>query len=227
MNLSAKIPSEDQISVMSLGLTFAPTKHFDLFGTIIDVNKFVRHLIVKKHFFNNEMNTYDNDIAGINTTIDANVEISEPVSEGLNLVPTTFVVFSEQCALSALQHLQAESGMCDVDSGVSDFVCRNSNFYPIHSRSLGVNQFQAPVERDLIKLKQNQKTDFHHSGYNLSNKQRLALKQLSILDDVVIRKADKGGAVTVLDKGLYLMENKRMLEDLVTYVPIGFNLTDR
>lgn len=37
------------------------------------------------------------------------------------------------------------------------------------------------------------------------------------IHDLVVRQADKGGAVVTLDKGLYIRENKKMLEDKNTY----------
>lgn len=51
VNLSAKILSEPKISVLSLGLSFSPTYNFDLIQTVVDVNRFVRQLTIKKHFW--------------------------------------------------------------------------------------------------------------------------------------------------------------------------------
>lgn len=50
-NLSATILSQSQISLLSKGLHFSPTTNFDLFRTIMDVNRFARTLTLRKHFF--------------------------------------------------------------------------------------------------------------------------------------------------------------------------------
>lgn len=41
------------MSLLSRGLSFAPATHFDLFGTILDVNRFTRNITIKKHFLHN------------------------------------------------------------------------------------------------------------------------------------------------------------------------------
>lgn len=41
------------------------------------------------------------------------------------------------------------------------------------------------------------------------------------MEDIVIRQADKGGSVTILDKGLYIRENKRLLTDTTTYTRLS------
>lgn len=46
------------------------------------------------------------------------------------------------------------------------------------------------------------------------------------MDDLVIRQADKGGAVVLLDKGLYLRENTLMLSDAFTYRKLESNPTN-
>lgn len=48
--------TNEQTNVLSRGLSFAPTYHFDLYQTIINVNRFVRSLVVKKHFLNENQN---------------------------------------------------------------------------------------------------------------------------------------------------------------------------
>lgn len=52
LNLSTKVISFHQISVLSRGLTFAPTVHFDLYNTILDVNKYARNITVHRYFLN-------------------------------------------------------------------------------------------------------------------------------------------------------------------------------
>lgn len=85
-----------------------------------------------------------------------------------------------------------------------------------------VDQFQALVEKELVNLKQNQRTLNKHSGSNLYRGQQVAMKEFMAMEDVV-RKADKGGAVLVLDKGLCIAENKKILGIYVSRSPIRSN----
>lgn len=51
VNLSARSLSELDVSLLSKGLNFCPSNQFDLFGTILDVNKLARTLTLQKHYF--------------------------------------------------------------------------------------------------------------------------------------------------------------------------------
>lgn len=47
------------------------------------------------------------------------------------------------------------------------------------------------------------------------------------MSDVVIRKADKGGATVALDRALYRKENCNMLSDTDTYKQLLYNPTEQ
>lgn len=47
--LTPTILSIDQLKILNKGLSFSLDSHFDLFQTILDVNKFSRLLTVKRH----------------------------------------------------------------------------------------------------------------------------------------------------------------------------------
>lgn len=49
-NISKRLLNEEEINLLSKGLNFSPNRHFDLFHTILDVNRFSRLLTLKKHF---------------------------------------------------------------------------------------------------------------------------------------------------------------------------------
>lgn len=209
---------------MSLGLTFAPTCHFNLFGTIIDVNKFIRHLIVKKYFLNTSVSTHDVlDSTALDDTVNS---FNLSIDDAAIVAEEGAVPFVDQNVFSALQHLEAETH-CDSEiDRPAVLACRNPGFYPVQARSVAVDQFQALVERDLVNLKHNNH-DTNRRSDNLTNNQRKALGELKLMQDVVVRKADKGGAVTVLDKGLYILENKKLLADVNTYLPIKLDPTSQ
>lgn len=50
INLSSQILSEEQISVLSKGLGFAPFKNFNMFSTLLDINRFAKRRTLKHNF---------------------------------------------------------------------------------------------------------------------------------------------------------------------------------
>lgn len=56
---------------------------------------------------------------------------------------------------------------------------------------------------------------------NLSKNEIAAMKKLKANRDIVIKSADKGGAVVVWDKDLYIQEANRQLSDATTYTKIN------
>ena len=66
-------------------------------------------------------------------------------------------------------------------------------------------------EIELVDLK------FHRKESNIADSDRQALKTLNDRDDVIIKPADKGGAIVVWKKELYLNEAERQLSDKTFY----------
>ena len=60
---------------------------------------------------------------------------------------------------------------------------------------------------------------------NLSRAERLALAELKQLRDVIIKPADKGSAVVLLNKSDYISEAKRQLDDTKFYSRVDTDLT--
>jgi len=60
---------------------------------------------------------------------------------------------------------------------------------------------------------------------NISRSQRKALRRLQLDKDLIIRQADKGSGITILDKTQYVREGRRHLEDQSTYERIDFDYT--
>ena len=52
---------------------------------------------------------------------------------------------------------------------------------------------------------------------NHPNNQQAALKDLSSNNDIVIKEADKGGAITIINKEYYIADCNTLLEDNSTY----------
>ncbi|CAJ0917088.1 unnamed protein product [Ranitomeya imitator] len=65
----------------------------------------------------------------------------------------------------------------------------------------------------------------HHVRHNLSIEEKRALSALKDNKQIVIKPADKGGSIVVLDRDYYMQEIRTQLSDLDTYQPIGNNPT--
>lgn len=57
INLSSAILTDIHQQVLSIGFSFVPNHDFDLFSTLKDINKFVRGLTIKKHFWSEVSNS--------------------------------------------------------------------------------------------------------------------------------------------------------------------------
>lgn len=74
--------------------------------------------------------------------------------------------------------------------------------------------YQKLVERDLSRLAKNISQD---NKNNLSMEERQSLDKLHKNSSIVIKNADKEGAVVVLDADLYKKEASWQLSDITTY----------
>ena len=74
------------------------------------------------------------------------------------------------------------------------------------------------------ELKESKPNPIPHD--NLSPKERQTLKELSSRDDIIITKADKGGATVILDVKDYVDEANRQLQDTQYYRQLNYNPTE-
>uniref|UniRef100_A0A803K2I9 Reverse transcriptase domain-containing protein n=1 Tax=Xenopus tropicalis TaxID=8364 RepID=A0A803K2I9_XENTR len=98
-----------------------------------------------------------------------------------------------------------------------------SDFYPLHCRGSVVDRFQELIEKELLSLKMETRSQF--TGFNLTSQEKAALKQLQDDKSIVIKNADKGGMVVVLDSETYKNEAMRQLNDNSTYQPLSTDPT--
>lgn len=122
---------------MAKGLSFVPTVHFDLFNTIIDINKFARTLTVKRHF---------SDVRSHREPTLATMDHPNIVTrDDLSQLP-----FSEQCGIMDLHELSTPYPSKSIQS--IDITYKNPDFYPINARIPALDLFQSMMERDLKTL---------------------------------------------------------------------------
>ncbi|XP_056410173.1 uncharacterized protein LOC130340502 [Hyla sarda] len=172
----------------------------------LDVNKLARGLTLKRHFHKGVMSHEEGESSG--TVVEGSVAND---GDEINVNVTNF---KDQNVLLQLTCLQKENAVVD-DSRNNNYRSANPGFYPVASRSEALDRFQELVERDLVKL--NEQVSRNNAYDNLNKNERIALKELSENKSIVIRNADKGGNIIVLDSGLYKQLNEDMLLDTSTY----------
>lgn len=60
---------------------------------------------------------------------------------------------------------------------------------------------------------------------DLTNSRRKAMRNLQQRDDIIITKADKGGAVVIMNVEDYITKGKRQLSDTNNYQKLNINRT--
>lgn len=137
MVLTPTILSTSQMEVLDKGLLFSPDSNFDHFQTIIDVNRFLRLLMVKRNFFLNDNETQRSSTEGCSSPI-------------FNEFSVPWLMFREQLAVKTLQNLDESQGASEQRNSI--FMVSNPKYYPMKSRVRALDLFQAWVEKDLHSL---------------------------------------------------------------------------
>lgn len=136
------------------------------------------------------------------------------------------MLFSDVCTHIDLTDLAYKSSLdTDTGSSIPNTVSLKirSDFYLINSRDSEMDPFQKLVERDLVSLV---KTISHKSISNLNSKEKVSLKELQNDPSIIIKNADKGGAVVVMQASAYKEEALRQLSDRDTYLVLKGDPTD-
>ena len=91
-------------------------------------------------------------------------------------------------------------------------ISRNKTWTPKENHH--TETFAQAFQNDLLKEEKNIKQIPHK---NLSEKEEDALQNLSKRDDIIITKADKGGAVVIVDVDDYIQEANRQVDNKEFY----------
>ena len=97
-----------------------------------------------------------------------------------------------------------------------DLVRNHSNFIPKHGRNRTLDAVCDTLEN--IKLPD---TGIHYSKPNLSKNEQNALKDLRNDRSIIIKEADKGGGVLIMDRDFYENKISNMLQDTDFYLRIS------
>ena len=142
------------------------------------------------------------------------------LSRGLNFVPIAkssdeFLVkqdvekFLRRIQLKAFFHDKQDNSNASDKDMFEKLHVRKSKWTLPEGQFASLDFFNKKCRHDIQKLKFNCHTKFS----NLSSEERLALKFLSKRRDIVIKSADKGGAVVVWRSDLYREEALQQLSD--------------
>ena len=147
---------------------------------------------------------------------------TEVLSRGLNFVPSmTFIpnhVYSSHVnkfKQSLLRQLYFENNlMCRI---IHPF-CKKSSWRSPNTENVTVMGYLKRVDEDVNNLVSKNLMEAEKS--NLIPKLRKALQSLGSNPNIIIKKADKGGGICVLDKDIYEQKVYELLWDRNTYKPL-------
>ena len=154
------------------------------------------------------------------------------LSKGLNFVPIAkrtdeFSVkqdvekFLRRIQLKAFFHDKEDNSNASDKDIFETLHVRKSKWTPPEDQFASLDFFIKKCRHDIQKLKFNCDTKFS----NLSSEEWVALKNLSKRQDIIIKSADKGGAVVVWRSDLYKEEALRQLSDTSFYAKVEKDLT--
>lgn len=118
LNLSKRTMKDTEVSLLTRGLNFCPITQFDLFSTVLDVNRLVRSLTLRKHYFGecDDMPIFSCGDMVVGESISSPQSLPSSLSPfSPPFSPPTSLssphLFSEVCTLEDLLDLAAESNL--------------------------------------------------------------------------------------------------------------------
>ncbi|XP_056406904.1 uncharacterized protein LOC130298045 [Hyla sarda] len=129
---------------------------------------------------------------------------------------TTFTTPAERQAIRDLEDLLTEQETSRENQVLTCIKPRSKNF-PSLSVCPIIDTFVNIVDEEFKKIKRNTYND------NLTREERQSLERLRKLNDVIIKRADKGGNIIVWPREMYEAEARRQLRDNTCYKKLSFN----
>ena len=203
------------MSALNRGLSFAPTCSTIDFDTFIDFQKYFRTLRLREFF---HPGNYRVPIANTNATT-----VSAALTPVANASQANTIVNS----------VSLDSDVSQANTALSaDTICSNksvfrkkSTFLPSRNRNASLDTYCRLVERDVQNaLKKKNEYKVHN---NLSKAERESLKLLGKDTSIIIRPADKGGAVVIQNTSDYNSEIQRQLSDIIFYRKLDCDPTNQ
>ena len=150
------------------------------------------------------------------------------LNKGLQFVPTTFLRCEDLCMKIEQERLDRQIRLNFKfernDDDVKDSTVFHvlSNYMPPLIRSHPeMEQFLGDFRRGIpLAIDKCIEREKHH-GFNLNKEEKHALKALKTMTSIVIKPADKGGSLVVMDREHYLNGGRRQLQDVRYYKALG------
>ena len=130
--------------------------------------------------------------------------------------------FLRRVQLKAFFHdKEDDSNTSDDKDTFETLQVRKSKWTPPEGQYASLDYFINKCRHDINKLNFNRNTKFSY----LSSEERAALQNLSKRKDIIVKAADKGGALVVWRADLYQKEALRQLSDTPFYAKVDKDLT--
>ena len=98
---------------------------------------------------------------------------------------------------------------------------KKTKWCPERNREVALEAYVEALEKKILDH------NFENpSQRNLTKNEQKALENLRSYEDIIIKQADKGSAVVVIDKETYIKEARRQLDDRAVYTPLDGDPTE-
>ncbi|NJL81593.1 MAG: hypothetical protein HC917_27720, partial [Richelia sp. SM2_1_7] len=164
--------------------------------------------------FNKEKDNIDNNCIFNLSNINLNKHHIAVLNKGLNFSPSNYKPKPHQLDTDLLRFertLQLRYFFNNDSYDNNRVFEKNPEWWPNKLNPL-ITKFCRELHAYLSKTLA--KPTIHH---NLNNKQQIALKQLIDNRNIVIKPADKGGGIVIMNKDMYLNKMNTLLNDTNTY----------
>ncbi|KAJ1155488.1 hypothetical protein NDU88_008218 [Pleurodeles waltl] len=215
MNLSDVVLDEQQLSVLKKGLGFVPMAFPDFTEMHIDLFKFTRKCKLMKYF--DHKYHFDGNYTDNTATCDFSIGDIRDIQTLLSLEGDDNSRRTPTCDDILMDLGFSSSTTCA--SGLRP----RSRFTPIFSSDNAIDVFHKLVTNDLYKLENQYSFGRKSWSRNLSPQELKALRSLDDIRDVVIKEADKGGNIVIMNRKDYVGEIDRQLQDQKAYCKLYTN----
>ncbi|KAJ1201427.1 hypothetical protein NDU88_005236 [Pleurodeles waltl] len=206
---------EQQLSVLKKGLGFVPMAFPDFTTMHIDLFKFTRKCKLMKYFDHKHQTDERHTVN--TTTCDFSIGDIRDIQTLLSLENTDDSGLTPTC-----NDIANDLGLSSSTTSISGLRPR-SRFTPVFSSDNAIDVFYKLVTDDLYKLENQYILGRKTWSNNLSPQERMALRSLDDIKDIVIKEADKGGNIVIMNRSDYVREIDRQLQDQRAYCKLSTN----
>ncbi|KAJ1194362.1 hypothetical protein NDU88_003651, partial [Pleurodeles waltl] len=215
VNLSSRILSPNQTNMLKKGLGFVPTTLPDFTELHISLFKFVRKCKLYKYFY--DVNTQ----ARATTTLHHTP--STMTIKDVKDIQTLLSIEHQEGHLPTLTEILTDLNIDTNPRTYSDLKI-SSKFTPIIPRDFAIDSFCNKVTSELYHMEE-QYLSGHKSipWHNITLAEKQALISLGTYNDIIIKEADKGGNIVIMDRADYISELDRQVSDRSAYLKLTSN----